>query len=110
MPETYTERAAKDIMRRTPNLLRWYDRAHAVRTHEHCHLGPEHIEGVVAAALEAAYQDGLRDGALAQRRTALEGMISMAEGIEASMRSRVLEVRRERDELLNAPRKETFPK
>lgn len=103
----YDKNAAQNILRRTPNLLRWHDRAHAVRTHEHCALGLEHIEATIAAALERAYQDGLRDGAHDQRRTALEAIISSCEGIEGQMRSRATEARRERDEHLRTA-KRTF--
>lgn len=93
----YDEKHARELLRREANLARWYDRAHAVRTHEHCGLGLEHIELVVARALERAYQDGRRDGGLDERGTALRGLLAQCEGIAASMRSREVELRKELD-------------
>jgi len=104
---SYDKQAAQNLLRREPNLLRWHDRANTVRTHDHCQLGSEHIEAVIARALEQAYQDGLRDGALSERKSALQSIIANSEGIEASMRSRVVETRKELAELEQA--KPTFP-
>lgn len=104
---TYDKNSAQNLLRREPNLLRWHERAHAVRMHDHCQLGSEHIEAVIARALEQAYQDGLRDGSLAERRSALLSIIANSEGIEAAMRSRVVETRKELADLEQA--KPTHP-
>lgn len=104
----YSKLTAQNLLRREPNLLRWHDRAHAVRSHEHCSLGSEHIEAVVARALEAAYQDGLRDGSIAERKSALQSLIAQCEGIEAQMRNRAVEIRKDLDDLAGA--KPTFPR
>lgn len=98
----YDKRQAQDLLRREPNLLRWHDRAHAVRTHDYCPMGPEHIELVVARALEVVYQEGLRDGAITERKSALKSLIAQTEGIEASMRTRAVEIRKELVELEKA--------
>lgn len=91
----YDAEAARRLMRQTPNLFRWYDRAHAVRTHEHCSLGLEHIERTIAVALERAYTDGVRDGATAERETALLGMHALVEGLVGSMQARLTQLQLE---------------
>ena len=99
---SYDKNAAQNLLRREPNLLRWHDRAAAVRSHDYCAMGSEHIELVIARALEVAYQEGLRDGAITERKSALKSLIAQTEGIEASMRMRAVEVRKELADLEKA--------
>jgi hypothetical protein len=101
---SYDEKEAERLLKTQPNLHRWHKRAHAVRTHEHCGLGFEYIELVIARELERAYQDGRRDGSIAERETALRGMLLQAEGIENDARSRAHVVRQELERFQRAPK------
>jgi hypothetical protein len=100
----YDEKAAERLLKSKPNLARWHARANAVRTHEHCSLGLEHIELAIAEALERAYQDGKRDGAIAEALTALRGMLAQVEGIAGSMEARRRDLEREISDVIRAPK------
>lgn len=62
---------------------------------------PRYREGIIrsiAACLESAYADGLRDGRDAERENALREMLSIATGLQQDAQRRVRDLERELEE------------